>query len=111
VALAGPLANIGLLILSAVILKTTPAIPVLSEFLGLMIVYNFILAVFNLIPFPPLDGSRILDSFLKPDLSYKLHRLEPYGLAILFIAMLNGWIDGVFRFFQPVLLLILRWVG
>jgi Zn-dependent protease len=111
VALAGPLANIALLMVSAVILKTAPAMPVISEFLGLMIVYNFILAIFNLIPFPPLDGSRILDSLLPPNLSYKWHRLEPYGLAILFIAMLNGWIDGVFRLFQPVLLLILRWVG
>ncbi len=48
---------------------------------GIMI--NFVLLVLNLIPIPPLDGSRVVTSFLTPKAGYYYNRLEPYGFFIL----------------------------
>jgi Zn-dependent protease len=63
---------------------------------------NIILASFNLIPIPPLDGSKILMGFLSERLQYSLARLEPYGffiiIGLLYIGALNPVID-LFRWF------------
>jgi len=68
---------------------------------------NIILAAFNLIPIPPLDGSKILMGFLPENLQYHLSRLEPYGffiiIALLFFGVLNPLID----FFRWIILSII----
>lgn len=81
VALAGPAANILLAAFLNFFLRSFP-----FEFLLYAVYFNLGLAVFNLIPIPPLDGSRVVTGLLPDRLAAAYLRLEPYGfLIILFL--------------------------
>jgi len=69
---------------------------------------NIILAAFNLIPLPPLDGSKILMGFAPPGLQKALHHLERYGLLIIIALLYLGVLDPVIRFFEWMILLPIR---
>ncbi len=106
VAIAGPLANIAIAIIFALALRLIPAgllSAVAIQALGLIVYINILLALFNLVPIPPLDGSKILASFLPYRAERGLAMLEPYGIIIvlLFLFMfarpLFRLIDLVFR--------------
>jgi Zn-dependent protease len=88
VAIVGPLTNIGLAIVSALLLHTTAFMPLLvsaffNEMLGFSLQINIILALFNMIPLPPLDGGRVAVGLLPDFLAHPLARLERYGFLIL----------------------------
>ena len=51
-------------------------------------------AVFNIIPIPPLDGSKVLYSFMSEESYYKLMRYERYGMILLFVLVFSGALDG-----------------
>lgn len=95
VGLAGPGTNLGLAVLAAILGKilifANPPLFIGVYLLGilqLMAFYNLLLAAFNLIPIPPLDGSRILAAVLPKDKAHILDFLEPYGIFLLFFFLL-----------------------
>lgn len=85
VALAGPGVNLLMVIgwLIVVAIADTLNVPFLVLMGGAGIFVNLLLAIFNLLPIPPLDGGRVLSSLLPGRLSYQYDQLEPYGLFIL----------------------------
>lgn len=125
-ALAGPLSNILLALISTFAFYLTPAAErsagianVLISFFRVMIILNTGLAVFNLIPVSPLDGSKIL-AIILPDAAYlKLMRYERYGMLILigllFLNLLDkplaflqgGLLDGLMAVAEP----LARWIA
>ena len=99
VSLAGPVTNLILAILSALLIRVivplTEPLPDSSlwqmflEPILLMLAFsvyiNLILALFNLMPLPPLDGGRVLMGLLPNSLAAKLSRVEPYGMIIIIV--------------------------
>jgi Zn-dependent protease len=88
VSVAGPISNLVLALLAALplryIVATGMDVPFLPGVLLLFIQINLLLMVFNLIPIPPLDGSKVLYAFLEPRTAWRVRAvLEQYGLLIL----------------------------
>ena len=69
---------------------------------------NIILAAFNLIPLPPLDGSKILMGFASPSIQDFLFRLERYGFFIIIALLYLGVLDPVIHFFQWMILSLIK---
>ncbi len=85
VALAGPGSNLILAFLFGVLIRSLPATSTLIPFLFIIVFANVLLAVFNMVPIPPLDGSKLLFALL-PDSAVALRQnLERYGFLILII--------------------------
>jgi len=94
VAAAGPGTNLILAIASAICLRLVPengttVSDVLTEMFKYSIYFNVILALFNMIPLPPLDGGRVAVGLLPYPLSLYLARLERYGMVILLIVLIG----------------------
>ncbi len=85
VALAGPASNFIMALLwflLVIFIADAPSEPLL-KMAGFGIAINLVLGVFNLLPLPPLDGSRVVSSLLPNRLAYEYNKLEVYGLYIL----------------------------
>lgn len=95
-ALAGPVSNVVMafvaLVLGAVclIFSDTAVGYWLFIFFNQLAVINVCLGIFNIIPIPPLDGSKVLFSFLPPRIYYRLMRYERYGMIILVLILISG---------------------
>lgn len=94
VALAGPVSNlitgfialVVQLIFAKLNLFTSTALPMVLQ---LIVLYNVNFAIFNMLPLPPLDGSRVLMCFLPTEWSYKLAGIERYSFLILIALMMT----------------------
>lgn len=90
IAAAGPLSNLALAILGAVTVKTLDPSGLFGEILAVFVYLNVALFVFNLLPIPPLDGSRVLYAFAPEPLQRFMASIEPYGLFIVFGLVIFG---------------------
>ncbi len=108
VAASGPLTNITLAVLFALGLRYLPAstVPLLVDVLVFSCYINIILALFNLLPVPPLDGSKLLAGLLPVRLRESYLRLGRYGIFIVlpfvYLALKYGVlttiVEGIFYF-------------
>ncbi len=94
---AGPRANIALILLSALILRNLPfsAPPFIFDLFKYCCAINIILALFNLLPVPPLDGSKVVAGILPPKIREAYVGLERYGIFIIIGLLYLGLLDMV----------------
>lgn len=108
VSIAGILANILIAIIAFTIIKVLIVSRLIYSIpeglqepvvllLGNMLTMNISLAVFNLLPFPPLDGSKVLETFLPPSMQPLYEILEQYGFIILMALMYMGVFSAIIR--------------
>ncbi|MER3460048.1 MAG: site-2 protease family protein, partial [candidate division GAL15 bacterium] len=110
VALAGPLANVALMAMlgSAYRLGLVPEGGWEASLWGRMLYVNAVLAVFNLLPIPPLDGSRVVEALLRGEAGRAYARFQPYGGLLLVLLLASGWLGPILR--GPVVWLM-RWAA
>ena len=110
VGIAGPAANIALAVLLSFFLRffTLAGGNAFSAILSYAIIINLILATFNALPIPPLDGSRVLMGLLPRDLAIRYARLEPYGFIIIIGLLWLGLIGSVI---WPIVMRMARLLG
>ena len=115
IAAAGPASNLVLAVAASVLLHVVPVsgglqtslLTPLAVFLYRMVGLNIVLAIFNMIPVPPLDGGNVLSGVLRGPVADMYDRLRPYGFFILYTLMLTGVLG---RFVFPAAAAVEAWL-
>lgn len=112
VALAGPVSNVLLAVIGAVVVNLLPAgdgvqIGLVEEGLIRFVLINVLLAVFNMIPVPPLDGGNVLIGILPQAMAAGVEQLRSWGFVLLYVLMLSGFLSSITF---PVQRAILNWL-
>lgn len=115
VAIAGPISNLIMAVFWVFIFKLGAAVitdPNIAKGIMAMgqagILINLVLFIFNLLPIPPLDGSRVLSGFVPPAVSVIMDKIEPYGLFIVVGLIYLGVINSIL---SPALDFFLKTIG
>jgi Zn-dependent protease len=95
IAAAGPLSNLALAFVGAFVIRLFPVGGAVVTAISTFVTLNVALFVFNSIPIPPLDGSRVLYAFAPEPLQDIMRQIEPYGLIIVFVLVLSGGSAGL----------------
>jgi Zn-dependent protease len=117
VAAAGPASNLVLAVFAAILLAIVPispqtlgesnvSIPIAKVLSGLVYL-NVLLAVFNLLPIPPLDGGNVLAGLLPPNLAELFNKIRPYGFVLLYVLIFTS---GFSYIVIPPARFILSWL-
>lgn len=108
-AAAGPLSNLALAVLGELIYRHLGYGTAIFNFFQWFILLNVVMFVFNLIPIPPLDGSRVLYAFAPEPVQDFMRSIERFGFFIIIALVLVGGLDGLLvRVYNDVLSLINR---
>ena len=117
IAAAGPASNLVLAAMAAILLRAlapvgetaggVAASAWLPSMLNMAVVVNVLLAVFNMVPVPPLDGGNVLSGLLTGPMADTFDRVRPYGFLILYGLMLTGMLTTII---SPPASLLLSWL-
>ncbi|MEX0950902.1 MAG: site-2 protease family protein, partial [Gammaproteobacteria bacterium] len=116
VALAGPGANLLMLIFWVLVIflaafSANALGAVAAQFMVYMgyagIFINLVLMLLNMLPIPPLDGSRVMSSVLPNHLAWQYNRIEPYGFIILLVLLFTGVLGQILL---PPIDFSMRWL-
>jgi Zn-dependent protease len=113
VAAAGPVSNLILALAAAIVLRLVlgshgmPGILTIEGLLTQIVLLNVLLAVFNLVPVPPLDGGNVLAGFVPESVARFIDSLRPWGFFIIYGLMLTG---VLWQIVEPVRSFVLGWL-